>query len=86
MSQSLLLSQLVTRNLSNWSGSPGKDFTFDSKRFSNYDGDGNENVKKRRFAKQNNNVVRALRYFPHSFSYLARLRHENVLFHTLWRT
>ena len=45
-------------------------------------GDGNENVKKKRnkfiLIKQNNNFARASRFFVHFFAVTARLRRENA--------
>ena len=42
------------------------------------DADGNENVKKERFNRQNNNFARASDFFVHFFSVFARLRRENA--------
>ena len=35
---------------------------------------------------ENNNFARASRFFVHFFAVTARLRHEDVYFHVLWRT
>ena len=47
----------------------------------NYDGDGNENVKKNnRFNEQNNNFARASRFFVHFFVIPAQVRREMANF------
>ena len=46
--------------------------------FSNDNGDDKQDVKKAWFIMQNNNFARALRFFVHFFTVLARLRRENA--------